>query len=631
MIRVMREYRKTLQVGLLVVIAAFIVTSVVVFGAGTGGPQRDSVATVDGEAVPLDRYERRYRAYYEHYAQMLKERFTPQMAQQLQLPQQVVNDLVQEAIVFQRAQREGLAVSDEELNAQVHAVPAFQDNGRFSMKRYEAFLGARGLSKAAFEEDARRQLTRQKVENMVKSGIKVSDTELEHAYASRKDGVRAAWALVDQAPLAAAINPTDEELAKFREEHAAEFRLPERRRVQYVAFNPKDFPGTVTDAEVDKYYEEHARDFETPHQMRAAHILIRVPEGAAAEAEGKAKAAAAEALRRARAGEDFAKLARELSQDPGSAANGGDLGFVAKGEMVPPFEEALFKLKKGEISAEPVKTPFGFHVIKVTDVREGGRKPKGAVAAEIRTRLAAEASQRAAKAKADEARAALLSAPDFMAAARSRGLTPLETTLSQAERLPPGAAADSMQETAFNLAPGGLSVPIQTPAGWVVVKNVETLPASLPPLAEIREKVVAAVRRQKGEAQALERAKQIAKDGRAGDFLAVAKQAGATTGETAVFTRQAPAEKLPGDAMVAALRTPVNGVTDPVRVPQGYYVLKVLERVPADMSGFAADREKLSREVLTQKQTRAWEGWLAEARGKAKVDVPPALQMAPRG
>jgi len=185
MIRVMRQYRKSLQVGLLVVIAAFIVTSVVVFGTGTGGGrQRDSVGRVDGEAIPLDRYERRYRTYYEHYTQMFRDRFTPELAQQLQLPQQVLSDLVQEAVIFHRAKQEGLAVTDEELNAQVQAVPAFQENGRFSMKRYEAFLGARGMSKAAFEEDARRQLTRQKVETMVRSGIKVSDAEVEQARAA---------------------------------------------------------------------------------------------------------------------------------------------------------------------------------------------------------------------------------------------------------------------------------------------------------------------------------------------------------------------------------------------------------------------------------------------------------------
>jgi peptidyl-prolyl cis-trans isomerase D len=631
MITVMRKYRKTLQVGLLVVIAAFVVTSVVVFGAGTGGVQRDSVAIVNGESIPLDRYERRYRAFYDHYAQMFQGTFTPELAQQLQLPQQVVGDLVQEAIVVQRALHEGLAVTDEELNAQVHAVPAFQDGGRFSMKRYEAFLNGRGLSKAAFEEDARRQLTRQKMEVLIKSGIKVSDGELEQAYASRRDGVRAIWAFVDQAPIAAGIAPTDEELGKYLADHPAEFRLPERRRIEYVAIAPKDFTPAVTAAEVDTYYDEHVREFEMPHQARASHILVRVPDTGGSEAEDKARATAADALRRARAGEDFAQLARELSQDRASATNGGDLGYVSRGETMPQFEEALFQLKKGGLAPEPVRTPLGFHVIKATDIREGGRKPKESVAAEIRARLAAEAAQRAAKARAEEVRAALLSAKDFMAEARRLGLAPVETTISRPEKPSPNARPDPMQEAAFALATGGVSTPVSTPAGWVVMKNVAALPAAVPPLAEIRDRVVAAVRRQKAEALALERARQIAQDARAGDFLAAAKKAGASTGETPVFTRQTPAERLPGDAMLAALRTPLNGVTDPVRAPQGYYVLKVLERVPADMSGFASERDKLSGEVLTQKQNRAWESWVADLRSKAKVDVSTTLQIPRRG
>lgn len=628
MIGVMRRYRKSLQVGLLVVIAAFVITSVVVFGAGKGGVQRDTVAVVDGESIPADRYERRYRAYYDYYAQALKDRLTPELTRHL--PQQVISDLVQEALVFQRALHEGLAVTDEELNAYVHAVPALQENGRFSMARYEAFLKGRGMSNATFEEDARRQLTRQKMEMLVKSGIKVSDAELEQAFAFRREGVRAAWALVDPAPLAAAISPTDDEVSKYVADHAAEFRLPERRRIQYVAFNPKDFAGSVTPAEVDKYYEEHTAEFETPHQTRASHILIKVPETGGREAEDKAKAAAAEAIRRAKAGEDFAKLARELSEDPPSAANGGDLGYVARGEMVPQFEEALFKLKKGELSPEPVRTPFGYHAIKVTDIKEGGRKPKEAVTADIRTRLAAEASQRAAKAKAAETRAALQSAKDFMAEAKSRGLNPLETTISRAERPIPGGSADSMSDVAFALAAGGVSAPVQTPAGWVVMKNLGSLPAAMPPLAEIRDRVVAAVQRQTADAQALDRAKQIAQDGRTGDFLAAAKQAGASTGQAPVFTRETPAERLPGDAMVAALRTPLNGVTDPVRTPQGYYVLKVLDRVPADMSGFAGERDKLAREVLAQKQNRAWESWITDARSKAKIEMSRSLP-TPRG
>jgi peptidyl-prolyl cis-trans isomerase D len=626
MITVMRNYRRTLQVGLFLIIAAFIVTSVVVFGAGSSGVRQDSVATVNGESIPVDRYERRFRAYYDAYAQMYRDRFTPELAQQMGLAQQVVGDLVQEALVVQRAVREGLAVTDEELNVQMNAVPSFQENGRFSLKRYEAFLRARNMSKPAFEDDIRRQLTRQKVETMVKSGIKVSEVELEQAFAHRGEAIRALWALVDVTPLLASITPTDEELQKYLDAHLAEFRQPERRRVQYVAIDPKALTPTVTQAEIDKYYAEHSAEFETPQQVRAAHVLVKVPETGGSAAEDKAKAAVADVIRRAKAGEDFAKLAREQSQDTASAANGGDLGYVAKGEMVPQFESALFKLKKGEISPEPVRTPFGYHAIKVTDLTEGGRQPKEAVTAQIRERLSAEASDRAARAKADEARVALQAAPDFMAEARARGLNPLETTMARPERTPVAPPpADTLQEAAFGLAMGGVSQPIKTPAGWVVMKNVQSLPAATPPLAEIRDRVLAATRRQKAEAIALERAKQLAVEARDGDFAAAAKKAGALTGETPAFTRSKPADRLPGDAMVAAMQTPVNGVTDPVRAPQGYYVLKVQARVPADMSALPAEREKLSREVLTQKQNQAWESWVSEARSRAKVDIAPNL------
>ncbi len=137
------------------------------------------------------------------------------------------------------------------------------------------------------------------------------------------------------------------------------------------------------------------------------------------------------------------------------------------------------------------------------------------------------------------------------------------------------------------------------------------------------------MRRQKAEALALERAKQLVTDARAGDFAAAAKKAGAVTGETPVFTRAKPADRLPGDAMIAALQTPQHGITDPVRSQQGYYALKVLERVPADMSALAGERDTLSREVLTQKQNQAWESWVNEAQAKAKVDVSPNL--LPRG
>jgi parvulin-like peptidyl-prolyl isomerase len=148
----------------------------------------------------------------------------------------------------------------------------------------------------------------------------------------------------------------------------------------------------------------------------------------------------------------------------------------------------------------------------------------------------------------------------------------------------------------------------------------------VPPLAEIKDKVTASVKRQKAEAAALERAKQLVADAQSGDFAAAAKKAGAVTGETPRFSRGKPADKLPVDAMLAALQTPAGQLSAPVKAQQGYYVVKVLERVPPDMGGLAAERDKLLKEVLVQKQSLAWESWLNGARANAKIEthLPPS-------
>jgi len=621
MITMMRRYRRALQIGLLIIIAAFVATSVFVFGQGSlRGDSGTSVATVNGEPITLERYQRRYQNFVNAYSERLGQRFTPELAERLGLPQQVVEDLVQEALILQRARAERLTVTDDELNAQIHTVPQFQESGRFSLKRYEEVLRRIGMSKTAFEDDMRRAFTRMKVEGLVRSGVKLTDGEIEQAFVHNREEVRAAWALVELAPIVATLTATDAELETYLKEHAAEFRLPDRRKVQYVTFAPKDFTRPVTDAEVAKYYTEHAEEFATPRQVKVAHVLARVGETGGSAAEDKARAKIADVIRRAKASEDFGKLAKELSEDPGSAKNGGEIGFVSKGQLVPDFEAAMLTLKKGEISPEPVRTPFGFHALKVLDINEGGKKPLSEVAAQIRERLQSEAAEQAAKTKAEEARAKLLGATDFMAEAKKLGLSPIETTIPHREQ-PSGPAAEPVAETTFALAKGGVSTPLKTPAGFMVLKVVEELPAEVPPLATIKDNVLASVKRQKADAAALDRARAIAAEAKGGDFAALARKAGATVGETGRFSRAKPIDKLPGDVMVAALQVPSGGITNPVRSPQGYYVLKVLERAAPDQKDLAADRDKLTKEVLARKQSLAWQDWLGAARASAKIEV----------
>jgi peptidyl-prolyl cis-trans isomerase D len=618
MITFMRRYRRGLQGGLLLVIAAFV-ASLFVFGTsgfGGKGEETDTVATVNGESISRRQYQERYQSVLEYYSQSNRGRLSPELAEQLGLPQRVVDEMVTERVVAQRAVTEGLALTDEEFNAAVHAMREFQDNGRFSMDRYRRFLQVRGVEA---EQELRRFLTMRKVQRLVIGGVSVTDPEVDQAWGLRREEVRAGWAMVELAPLVAAATASAEEVAEYLKGHPEEFKQPERRKIQYVSITPKDVAPKISDADVEKYYTEHLKEFETPAQVHGVHLLVRVADTGGSEAEDRARAKVAEAIKRAKGGEDLGKIAREMSEDPGSKDKGGDLGWVSKGDMVPQFEQALFALKKGEISAEPVRTPFGFHAVKALDIRPASRKPLKEVAAQIRDRLVAEGGDKAARAKAEEVRPPLVKAGDFMAEARKLGLSPIETTMSKLTR-PPGLPPDPLEDAAFSLVLGGVSEPIKTPAGWVVAKVVESIPPGVPPLEQIRDRVTAAVKREKAETAAAGRSTQLVEAAKAGNLEAAAKKVGATYGETPRFSRTKPAEKLPGDAQLAALQTPAGEVSAPVKTPQGYYLVKVLERAPAGPVD-PAEREKLARELTGQKQSQIWERWVATARSESKIDV----------
>jgi peptidyl-prolyl cis-trans isomerase D len=620
MITLMRNYAKTLHIFLWLVIAAFIGTSFYIGTRGRDDALGDSIAVVNGERIPPERFRRRVQAYMQAYSQVYRR--TPTEAEREGIGQRVRDGLVQEALIVQRAEREGLAVTDEELNAQLQAIPAFQENGRFALRRYQEYLRRENRRAVDFESDARRELTRLKVESLVKGSVKLAEAEIDQALTLRGERVRAAWTLVEIAPIAAKTAVTDAELEQYLKENPTQFRLPERRHIQYVLLATRNFSPAVSDADVAAYYKEHAAEFETPRRAKVAHVLVRVPETGGSEAETKARDKAVAVIRRAKAGEDFAKIAREVSEDPGTAPGGGDLGWMAKGESLPQFEEALEKLAKGAITEIPVRTAFGFHVIKVFDIQPGAQKPLADVSGEIRARLLTERAQAAAIARADELRPVLEQATDFAAEAQKLKLQPYDVTVSRSAELPGVGRDDTVQEATFSLTVGGVSSPIKTPSGPLLMKVLAHLPATVPPLAEIKDRVADAVKNRKAGAAAAEEARKVTDGARAGEFVAAAKKHGLAVAETALFSRaQPPSDKLPGEAMIAALQTPVGVVSDPVKTLQGYYVVKTLERRPPDAADVAKDREQLMREVLETKRNQAWESWLTSARTKSKVEV----------
>jgi peptidyl-prolyl cis-trans isomerase D len=636
LISTMREYFRGLKFVLLIVIVAFIATSVVYFGADAvsrGGVGDHAVASVNGEEIPVERFRRAYSSYVEFYRQIYKDRLTPEMAERLGIQQQVINDLVQDALIGQQARREGVTVTDDEVRGRIQQIRAFQEDGRFSRERYLTVLKQVRIDPSDFESDQRRDLIRRKMESLVKDGVKVTPDEVAQAYAFRKERVRAAWASVDVVPLMATITVADTDLEPYVKAHQAQFTRAERRKVELAVISPKAFAEPVSDSIAEAYYNEHPTEFEKPRRLRAAHVLVRVPPVGGSDAEAKSRAKVEDVIKRARAGEDFAKLARENSEDTATAPQGGDLGFVGPGEMVPQFEQAVFALKKGELSPAPVRTPFGYHAIKVVDVQEGGRAPYKEVASKIKEKLLAERSEKAALAKADSVKGPLQASKDFVADARKLGVEARAVSMTRGDGLEGIGRDAALEDAVFGLTAGGVSSAIKTPAGWVVAKVVEVLPAGVPPLAEIRNDVTEAIKRERAGALAMDKAKNLAtaasKDG---DLAGAAKKEGATAGETTLFSRsEAPKEKptLPGAVLLAALQTPVGQVAEPVRAPSSVYVVKTLERQAPDLKGLDTERQELTKQVLEQKRAQVWESWMGTLNQSAKIEMSGPAAAAP--
>ena len=369
MLRFLRKYSSSIGVKILygLLAALFILW----MGGGIGGERRQDVAVVYAQVISHQDLEQATTALTRRYEQLLRGR--ADLLRGLNLSGQALDQLIQQALLRHEAARLGIAVANAEIDETVKRMPDLQQNGRFDRNLLEANLRGERVP-GAFEDAVRQDLLRQRLQALVTDGVGVSDGELEERYRFDHEKANLAFVRNAAAELAATITLSDEELQKYLDGHADPYRVPARVRARYVAYRPADIVSQVEvkDDEVAEYYALHKDDkFTEPEQVRARHILVKTAADAGPDAKTAARKKAEELLAKVKAGADFAALAKERSEDAGSAANGGDLGLFTRGRMTPAFEEAAFALQGGGLS-DVVETPFGFHVIKVESIGPGG-------------------------------------------------------------------------------------------------------------------------------------------------------------------------------------------------------------------------------------------------------------------
>jgi peptidyl-prolyl cis-trans isomerase D len=360
------------------------------------GDETNVVAKVGGQKVTKEELDAAQRQQADRLRQAYGAQFDPRLLDTPEARRGLLDNLVAQKALAAEAARNHLSVSDAALQQSILQIPELQTaDGKFDVERYKALLAAQGMTPTMYEAQLRQEMALQQINAAVQNSAfapKSLATRLSEINEQQREVQEQLFKVSDYA---AKVKVTDDMLQAYYDKSGSRFETPEQVKAEYVVLNAANIASqvSVSDADIKSYYEQNAKRYTTEEQRRASHILITAPKEAPAKERSAARAKADALLAQLRKNPgDFARLAKENSQDPGSAERGGDLDFFGKGMMVKPFEDAAYKLGKGEIS-DVVESEFGYHIIQVTDVKPGGvrslEQVRDEIAGEIRKQLAA--------------------------------------------------------------------------------------------------------------------------------------------------------------------------------------------------------------------------------------------------
>ena len=493
---------------------AIIIIVFVFWGVGsfTGGPST-VVVTVNGEPITIQEFQGRYEQF-ERSVREQRPDLDAAAIKQLNLRRQLMDSMILESLLLQEARRVGVTVTPVELRQVIENYPVFHNaQGKFDPDRYLEVIKAQRDTPGNFEARVRNGLLIDKLRREITAGAYVSEAELRNLYMYEGERRIIEYVLYPLDAHMAKAEITPEAVQAYYDANQARFSVPPQADVEYLLIGAGSIadPSSVTDADVKAYYDKHLDQYSYPEQMHARHILILADEKAPADVLDKAKTKIQEIEKRIQAGEDFAELAKEYSQD-GSAPLGGDLGWFSAEQMVAPFSSAAAQLKPGEVSG-PVQTRFGYHLIKLEEKKPAGTTPLADVSEDIRIRLAQEAAVGKVQDALEQVQLAVIGGKSLKDAGAALKLEPKQTGLVNTADLAQLLNLKPENITTILAATPGttLETPFMTKEGYLVVNVKESRPQTLRTLDEVRDEITATLRTDKARELALADAQTVRK------------------------------------------------------------------------------------------------------------------------
>lgn len=491
-----------------------------------GGAVKTVVASVDGVEISQREFERQYRNARRIRRDRLGADYDPASFPDQELRRQVLESMIRETLLLTRSREMGLRASDEEIRLAIMANPAFQADGQFDKQAYERALAIQGLSPAQFEQQLRQRLVGSQLQRGVLGSEIITDRELMTALQLLRQERKVSFLRVEARQLVDDGPVSEEAIQAYYDTHPEALEAPEQVKLEYLVLNEKTIGEAAVpgEEELRRRYEADKDRFGQLERRQVRHILITVnPDEEGAEAQ--ARQAIAAARERILSGEPFAEVAEEVSEDPESAARGGLLGEIEAGMMDQAFDTAAFGLSEGEIS-EPIRTPFGYHIIRVDEILPASIRPfeevKGELAEEAAKeryeniyydwaeRLATEAYEAVDTLKpAAEALGLEIRTSDWVTRSGGEGVLASPRVIS-------AAFSDEVVREGLN---SELIEPERGKLEAIVLRVVDHREASLKPLDAVRDEILAALRAEQSQRAALDLAKTLVERLREGERL----------------------------------------------------------------------------------------------------------------
>jgi peptidyl-prolyl cis-trans isomerase D len=535
---------------------------------------------------------------------------------------QVGNQLVQEQVLLQVADKMGIRASKADVRQYLQSGPTgqvlFPDGNFIGEAAYANMISQRlNMSVTDFEESIRKEIVIHRLQSLITAGVTVSPQDVRDAYRKQNIKIKFDYAIISSSDLLKTINPSDSDLEAFFKQNAARYAtaVPEARKITYFAFTPNDIPGGLpqpTQQQIQQYYNEHASDYDVPEQAKSRHILIQVAAGADAKTDAAAKAKAEMVLKQLQSGGSWNDLAKKYSDDPGSKNTGGELGFAQRGRMVPEFDTAIFNQKIGDIAI--VKSQFGYHVVQVEERQTKHTQPLNEVLPQIQATLERDAS---AQAEENYART-LTSEADKSGLEKAAAAHHLEVVttpaVEQAGVIAALPSSTKLLSKAFAAKQGDPPQFAATGEGYAIFQVTGVQAAHAPAFADWKPHVLDDYRNEKLPLLVSQKTQELADKAKSGsDFAKTAKELGATvkTSDLVSPTGQVPDLGDLGQVAPQLFDLNVGGVSGPINAERNGVVAKIVDKEQPSDDEIQKNFDQTRDQILDERRNDAFSIFLS--------------------